>query len=226
MSEDPLNLGGLEPELIEQTVARPKGKEKIKELNAVTASKKEERIAGKETGRGASQIPAPPGPTPPPPPPPVDRSELLDKLLMYRERFPDLKSRNKISGKTSVDEMEDELHYFEHQLGTQSGNLSGNLFVAAMTGLEVVSTQYFNPLNLNLQGLGSIAKDNVAEMQPILDELVIKYGVNMCMSPEMRLVTTVATMVYTVHAANSGDSGFAQALGKMNQPAKTPVTDL
>ena len=222
MSEDPLNLGGLEPELIEQTVARPKGKAKITELNAVTASKKEERMANK-----SSQIPAPPPPpTPPPPPPPVDRSELLDKLLMYRERFPDLKSRNKISGKTSVDEMEDELHYFEHQLGTQSGNLSGNLFVAAMTGLEVVSTQYFNPLNLNLQGLGSIAKDNVAEMQPILDELVIKYGVNMCMSPEMRLVTTVATMVYTVHAANSGDSGFAQALGKMNQPAKATTTDL
>jgi hypothetical protein len=146
--------------------------------------------------------------------------------MHYREKFPDLKSRNKITGKSSLEEIEDEVHYIEQQLGTQGGNLSGNLFVASMAGLEYVTSNHFNPLNLNLQGLGAVSKDNMTDIQPILDELVIKYGVNMYMSPEMRLVTTVATMVYTVHAANSGDVGVAHVLSKMNQPAKTTATDL
>lgn len=228
MSEDPLHLSGLDPEAIDQTIVSNKKavskKDMIRELNAETAAKKEERLLMQVKGGKASNIPAPP--PAPPPPPPVDRSALLDKLMSYKERFPDLKSRNKITGKSSVEEIEDELHYIEHQLGTQKGNLAGNLFVASMAGLEFVTQNYFNPLNLNLQGLGTVCKDNVAEIQPILDELVIKYGVNMSMGPEMRLATAVGTMVYTVHAANSGDPAFAQAMAQMHKPAKATSTDL
>ena len=45
------------------------------------------------------------------------KSALLDKLSAYKERFPHLKSRNKLSGKSTTAEVMDEMHYYESQLG-------------------------------------------------------------------------------------------------------------
>ena len=221
MSEDPLKLGLLDGEVIAEAVKK-RGKKPDSEaalIRAETNARKEERL---------SQPKAPPPPPPPPPEPEVkvDRSDLLDKIGNYRERFPDLKSRNKISGKSTIEEMQDELHFYEKQLGSSNGNMSGNLFVASMAGIEHVTAHYFNPLNLDLSGLATVSRDNLAEVQPILDELVIKYGANMYMSPEMRLVTTIGTMLYTVQAANTGDPVTKQALEKVNASFKAPKTDL
>lgn len=225
MSDDPLRLTGLDAEAIEKSVGKRTKKAETEEskMRADTNAKREDRLQTKDkTGPG----PPPTQATPAPEPPPKDRSLLLDKLGNYRERFPELKSRNKISGKSSVEEIEDDLHYVEQQLGTKDGNLASNIFVAAMAGVEHVTQNHFNPLGLNLNGLGAVSRDNIADIQPILDELVIKYGASMYMSPEMRLVTTVGTMVYTVHAANSGDPATAQVLEKMKKTMKPVATDL
>ena len=44
------------------------------------------------------------------------RERILDKITGYRERFPWLKSRNKLSGKPLMVEVLDELAYIETQL--------------------------------------------------------------------------------------------------------------
>ena len=62
----------------------------------------------------------------------------------------------------------------------------------------------------------NVAQD---EFNPILDELFIKYAVNMYVGPEMRLTMAVATLVYTVHAANSGNVQVARAMAEMSKPA-------
>ena len=226
MADDPLRLSGLDAEVIEQAVGKRTKKVESEEakIRAQTNAKREERLAG-PTKAGPSTLPPPTAPEPPPEKP-KDKSALLDKLGHYRERFPELKSRNKLSGKSSVDEIEDELHYCEQQLGAQSGNMQGNIFLAAMAGVEYVTAQHFNPLGLNLTGLTQVSRDNLAEVQPILDELMIKYGASMYMSPEMRLASTVGIMMYTVHAANSGDPTTAQAMEKMRSVAKPVKTDL
>ena len=108
--EDPLALSGLDPERIDEAIQEkkvkpPKPPSEIEIAKEQRLLKKEERLAG----GGASSSAAPP---------PADnyaaRSKLLDKLGAYRERFPWLKSRNKTV--KNMEEIEDELHYFELQL--------------------------------------------------------------------------------------------------------------
>ena len=52
---------------------------------------------------------------------------MLDKIEMYRQRFGHLKSRNKLSGKSTAEEIEDELHYLEQQLGQKDGHMGQHL---------------------------------------------------------------------------------------------------
>jgi len=219
MSEDPLFLGGLDGDVIETVVATRPGKQKkeseASKLRADTAAKKEERL---NTGKKDPGTSAPP---PPPPPPEVDKSAMLDKIGAYRERFPELKSRNKCSTRSTVDELEDELHFIEKQLGGKDQNIGFTALLACMSGLE-----YANPLGLNLRGLAKVTKDNSTEFEPILDELMIKYGIGMAMGPEMRLCMSIGMMVYTVHSANSGDPRVAEALARMNQKAVVTADDL
>ncbi len=222
MSEDPLRMAGLDPEAIE--MAPKKGKRVETEeakMRAQTNAAKEERLQAKAKGGG-------PAPTlqPVPEEPVKDRSKMLDKVQAYKEKFPNLKSRNRLSGKSSVEEIEDELHYYEQQLGTKDGSMHVQIFLASMSALERVTEKHYNPLGLNLAGLGMVARDNVDELTPLLDELVIKYGVNMYVSPELRLLGLVGTMVYTVHSANSGDTRTAAALAKMAKPAGPAPKDL
>ena len=222
MSDDPMRLGGLDAEAIEKAVSKRSKKPESEEakIRADTNAKREERLQSKAI--------APPPPPKPPPEPEVvpDRSALLDKLGQYKERFPNLKSRNKIGGRSSVEEIEDEIHYCEQQLGTKDGHMGTQLFIATMAGIEHVTSNYYNPLGLNLTGLGTVSRDNQAEFAPIIDELMIKYGASMYVSPEMRLVGVMGTLMYTVHAANSGDVRTAAALEKMRSAVKMPPTDL
>jgi|TARA_B100000073_G_scaffold347634_1_gene362626 hypothetical protein len=225
MSDDPLHLADLNPENIEQAKFEKglskKAKDPIAIKNAATAAAREERLARKaETPKEASSSKAPP-----PPPDPIDISALLDKVQAYRERFPHLKSRNKLSGKSSDTEVLDELHFIEQQLGRKDGHMGNTLYLMAMAGLEN-STQYYNPLNLNLSGLTNVAKDNMAELTPIIDELVIKYATNFYVTPEMRLCTATAMMIYTVHSANTGNTTAARAMAAMHKKVMPDSSEL
>ena len=218
MSEDPLRLGGLDNEVIEAQVETRKGGKGVKRdsaaamLRAETAAKKEERM---------NREPAPMAP-PPPEVPVENKSFLLDKIQAYRERFPHLKSRNKVSARSTIDEIDDELHYLEQQLGQKEGHMGHQLFMLTLTGLEHVTTKHYNPLGLNLIGLATVANDNQEQFAPILDELFIKYATNMYVGPEMRLVMATATLIYTVHSANTGNPQVAKAMEAMSKQAPVP----
>tara|TARA_R100000951_G_scaffold107998_1_gene103875 strand:- start:892 stop:1572 length:681 start_codon:yes stop_codon:yes gene_type:complete len=220
MGSDPLALGDLEPSAIASAV-ESKSKGKVKPPSELDL-KKEERLAQKEqrlaTGKANA---ATSGPSVPPPP--IDPGPLLDKLLAYKERFPHLKSRNKINAKSSIEEIEDELHYCEMQLGSSNTDSMGSmLFVGSMVGLETFTRDVYNPLKLNLNGLGQVAKDNVDDFKDVIDELVIKYGASFHMAPEYRLVLSVGALVMTVHSANSGDPRVGESLNRMKNIAKPP----
>lgn len=221
MSEDPLMLAGLDADVIAETIEakKTKPKDKVAMMKAETAAKKEERLSQKASA-------PPPAPEPPPPPKvEFDKSAALDKIDAYRERFPHVKSRNKLSGKSSDAEIKDELHFIEQQLGQKDGHMGSHLYVLLLSGIEEGSRHY-NPLNLNLHGLSRVAKDNQDQFAPIIDELFIKYGASMYVGPEMRLVMATATLMYTVHSANNGNPAMAQAMAKMNQKVSMPTTDL
>ena len=101
-----MRMGGLEPEQIEQVVSK-KGKKVDSEatmIRAQTAAQKEQRLAHGLKAPVSNSAPSEPIE------PPKDRSKLLDKVQAYKEKFPHLKSRNKLTGKSSAEEIEDELH--------------------------------------------------------------------------------------------------------------------
>ena len=221
---DPLSMGDLNPNKIAAEVAEKKIKKKPESTEAEL--KKEERLMMKEK-RMSAPFAASATPSAPPPPPPVsaeEKSALLDKLGAYRERFPHLKKRNNVTVKSSADDIEDELHYCEMQLGSrQDNNIGGMILHGSMLAIETIHRDVYNPLGLNLNGLAKVTKDNMAEFQPIVDELMIKYSTGLYMGPEMRLVLAMGALVMTVHGANSGDVRIASALEKMNTGVKVPA---
>ena len=223
---DPLSLGDLNPNKIAAEVAEKKIKKKAEPTEIEV--QREQRLQNKEKRMGGASGPnAPSAPPPAPPPPPVsaeEKSALLDKLGAYRERFPHLKKRNNVTVKSSADDIEDELHYCEMQLGSrQDNNIGGMILHGSMLVIETVHRDVYNPLGLNLNGLAKVTKDNMAEFQPIVDELMIKYSTGLYMGPEMRLVLAMGALVMTVHGANSGDVRIASALEKMNTGVKVPA---
>lgn len=214
-------MGDLEPGAIAAAVDAKSKSAKVKPPSELDL-KKEERLMLKEQRMNVPKAAAASGPPVVPGP---DPSQLLDKINAYKERFPRLKSRNpKITAKSSVDEIVDELHFIELQLGSsKDGSMGTMMFVTTMAGVETITRDYFNPLGLRLNGLGQVAKDNVAEFQEVIDELMIKYGAGFYMQPETRLVLAVGALVMTVHSANSGDSRIGDTLKKMNSAAKVPA---
>ena len=225
-NRDPLDLAGLDPGNISKTIDEKKGGKA--KLPTELEVKKEERLASKEVrmakqisthapaGKGGQTVEAPP-------PEVYDKSYLLDRLGAYRERFPHLKKRNNVTAKSGVEDILDELHYCEVQLGSkQDGSMGCTLLHGTMIGVESFTRDVWNPMGLRLTGLGQITKDNMSEFEPIVDELMIKYGAGMYMSVEMRLAVAIGATVLTVHGANSGDPRIAAALEKMNRNVVLP----
>ena len=222
---DPLSMGDLNPNKIAAEVAEKKIKKKAEPTEIEV--QREQRLQNKEKRMSGPAGPSDTKPAPPPPPAPIsaeEKSALLDKLGAYRERFPHLKKRNNVTVKSSADDIEDELHYCEMQLGSrQDNNIGGMILHGSMLAIETVHRDIYNPLGLNFNGLAKVTKDNMAEFQPIVDELMIKYSTGLYMGPEMRLALAMGALVMTVHGANSGDVRIASALEKMNTGVKVPA---
>ena len=190
------------------------------EREAAREQKLNDAKAKRASGRKQQANPLPPPPTPQCPLKPsaeeqqasreqeqAQKQRLLDKIGKYKSKFPDLSQRNKVSVKSSIEELQDELHYIEEQLGEPTDmedNYMGLGLVTAMYGAEYVTENHFNPLNLDLSGLGDTVKINLDKFEPLLEELAIKYNTQMSVSVEMRLMMLLGTTVMTVHAANKG----------------------
>tara|TARA_B100000212_G_scaffold342571_1_gene330723 strand:- start:1030 stop:1749 length:720 start_codon:yes stop_codon:yes gene_type:complete len=228
-NEDPLGLAELDPikiqakiDVRDKKVPRPPSELELQK-EARLAEKEKRLTSGATSASGGKKAPVPSEVPPPAPQPPKDRSVLLDKITAYRERFPHLKKRNNLSGKSTIEEIEDELHYCELQLGSQSGgqNLGATVLFGTMLGIEKLTNDYWNPLGLNLTGLGTVTQQNMSEFQPILDELMIKHNAGVYTSPEWRLALAIGATVITVNAANQNPE-MARAVKSMNMAVNKP----
>jgi hypothetical protein len=221
-SSDPLGLAELSVDALQPKIdaknAKTKPSSELEMQKEARLAEKEKRLTMKTAAKAA-----PPEAPPPAPPPQQDRSVLLDKIGAYRERFPFLKKRNNVTAKSTIEEISDELHYCELQLGSQntSHQLSSTVLYGTMAGIETLTRDYWNPLGLNLNGLGMVTQQNMDQFQPILDELMIKHNAGTYTSPEWRLALAMGATVLTVNAANSNPE-MAQAVKAMNQAVTPP----
>lgn len=206
--------GGKIAQRIEESDARKGGKSKPVETNMWATSAAVDKEADKkqkETQKKQEQANEE-----------AEKTQLLDQIEAYRARFKHLKKRNKCENmKASISELRDEVHYIEGQLGGSSSKDGGKepvgmLFVGAMYGLEYGSRE-FNPLGLNLTGLGSTAQMNINTFQDTLDEMAIKYGLKMNVGVEVRLAVMVSTMVLTVHESNNGGGPISHAMNQLQK---------
>ena len=229
-NDDPLGLSELEPEKIQANIA---ARDKKTKATSELELQKEARLAQREarlssvstSAQSSAASKKTPSETPLPTPHYTkdDRSALLDKITAYRERFPHLKKRNNVSVKSTIEEILDELHYCEMQLGSQGTgqNFGATILYGSMLGLEKITNDYWNPLGLNLNGLGTVTQQNMVEFQPIIDELMIKYDAGMYTSPEWRLALAIGATVITVNAANQNPE-MAKAVKSMNMAVNKP----
>ena len=222
--QDPLDLHGLDPSAIQATIEGKKTKVAKPMTEAEQA--RESRLNMKEKRLNTGRLPPMSESNTPAPEVEFDKSAAIDKIGAYRERFPFLKKRNNVTAKSLQSEIEDELHYIEKQLGSKDDSKVGGLiFCSAMSAVEHVHYRW-NPLGLNLQGLGAIAQENRDEFDPILDEMIIKYGSQMYLGPEVRLCVALGGLLFTVHAANSGHAATASVLQRMQKTMKVPKTEM
>jgi len=228
MQQDPTDIGNLSVDAV--------GERKAIQAAYAAASEQAAKQAKKpppkpEPPKIVKPAPAKPVQMKPEPPPEQLKTPLLDQVIRYRERFPQLKSRNRnLTVKSSMAEFEDELHYIEQQLGAeinapgQTGKLGNVGFIAAMSGLEY-ATDIWNPLGLKLQGLGTTTAASISTFEPLLDELIIKHGLDMTASVEWRLAMLVGSTVLTVHMANADDPAGKQLLAKLADAGKPKKID-
>ena len=226
--KDSAEMEDFEPEAIKKAVA-------AKEAPAPKAIDilREQRLQNKEN-RIASKMQPPPPPKPkevpielPPPMPSVEeKSAMIDKIQAYREKFPTLKKRNTVSAKSSFEDLADEIHYIEMQLGSkEAGDMSAHLLQTVLVCIEQ-GTKKFNPLNLKLDGLAAVGVENVSQFQPLLDELYIKYGTNLYIGVEWRLALALGALIMTVNAANQGNTSMKATIEKMNSNVEDKAKDL
>ena len=189
----------------------------------------EERLGAREQAkeekkRGNKKQAAPPKESSAPPIPPKSKAQekkdaeeekveftrkqkLLDKIMQYREKF-NVKKRNNVGIRSSMEELLDEVHYIQQQLGEPdegADNPACMALIATMFGIEYMHEQQgWNPMGLKLHGLGSTTQINIEHFEPLLEEFMIKHGHSLVMSVEWRLCLMIGTTVMTVHSANNG----------------------
>jgi hypothetical protein len=195
----------------------------VAKQRAETAAKAEARKAAKVK----PAVTKTPAVAPAPPPTAFDNKEAKERLLKriagYRKIRPDLKphGRSWCTAASGMEEVEDEVASAQQQMGEQpTAGLGTQLLVNSMQAFEML-TQHYNPLSLNLKGLGEVTKAKEAELAPLVDELLIKHGAALSLSVEFRLVMAVGSLVAVVHLANTSPAVLeAVAAGqKMGAPA-------
>jgi len=188
----------------------------VAKQRAETAAKAEARKAAK-----ASKAAVKP-PAPPPAPAPVAaatekeaKDKHLKRLAGYRQLRPDLKPNGRawVTAASSMQEIEDDVANAQHQLGEQpTSGLGTQVLVNSLAAFEVF-TQSYNPMALNLKGLGDFSKMKEAEFAPLVEEFMIKHGASLSLSVEFRIVMAIGSVVSLVHIANTNPA-VAEALAK------------
>jgi hypothetical protein len=81
-----------------------------------------------------------------------------------------------------------------------------------MHALEQGSAIY-NPLQLQLRGLGATTQASIKSFEPLIDEFMTKHSMDMTASVEFGILMMIVTTVATVHMANTGQGDLLSKLG-------------
>lgn len=182
--------------------------EAMKQMNKVVDEKKAERTVEQEA---------------------AERAQLLRKIQNYQKHFPEKTAGlapKRMSVKHSATELKTIVEQIETELGMSGGiEFVVNSFSNAGSVLENL-TDRWNPLGLQLRGpisLDQTLRANRANWEPLAVEFAIKYERWFCMGVEARIISFFATLVLTVHRANSsGQAAMAAAAAGKGKEEMSP----
>jgi len=152
------------------------------------------------------------------------KHKLLKRVEGYRKLKPGLKpcGRAWCTASSAMQDIEDEVASAQHQLGEQpTTGLATNFLVNSLAAFEVL-TQTYNPMALNLKGLGDFSKMKEAEFAPLVEEFMIKHGASLSLPVEVRIVMAIGSVVSLVHIANTNPAVAEALANHVNAPAPPP----
>lgn len=130
-----------------------------------------------------------------------EKRGLLRQIAQYRKSFT-VASNKKLSLTNTLEEIREEYEEIQRELSNKGSLEAARMFlIAGMHALEHLNAAY-DPIGLRLDGLGQATVATMPTLQPILEELIIKYSSYATLGPEARLSLALAQTVLTVHAAN------------------------
>lgn len=130
-----------------------------------------------------------------------EKKGLLRQIAQYRKSF-SVASNKKLSLSSTLEEIQEEYEEIQRELSNKGSLEAARMFlIAGMHALEHLNAAY-DPIGLRLDGLGQATVASMPTLQPILEELIIKYASVATLGPEARLSLALAQTVLTVHAAN------------------------
>jgi len=197
----------------------------VAKQRAETAAKAEARKAAKASKPAVVKPPA----SAPAPAAAADtereaKHKLLKRVEGYRKLKPGLKpcGRAWCTASSAMQDIEDEVASAQHQLGEQpTTGLATNFLVNSLAAFEVL-TQTYNPMALNLKGLGDFSKMKEAEFAPLVEEFMIKHGASLSLPVEVRIVMAIGSVVSLVHIANTNPAVAEALANHVNAPAPPP----
>lgn len=129
------------------------------------------------------------------------------------------------NGPKNLSEALEELQYTTLQLNKVKGmGLVNTCYFGAMNLVEWVATYRWNPLGVDLKGLGSAVQRHEAEIAPVLVDIAVKYNLMFEANPLFQLAVMTGGIIKEVHAENARGpksmyssapdiSGFTSQLG-------------
>ena len=228
---DPAHMGLFDPANVEAERAalaaakRPlAGEAETAKMRAATNAKAEQRKAEKQQAKLAppSAARAPPAQ---PPDDPHYKATLLKRVAGYRQLNGALKPRHAkwCIVQSSQQEIEQEVRHLEDELGKgDTRSLGTHLLLTFMSGVETLTREVYNPLNLQLSGLADITRSKSAELAPLIEELMIKYDASLSVAVEWRLAMVLTQTVVLVHMANTGNLPLEKVLAASQRPIVPP----
>lgn len=199
----------------------------VAKQRAETAAKAEARKAAKASKPAVVKAPAPAPAAAAAVAAETEREakhKLLKRVEGYRKLKPGLKpcGRAWCTASSSMQDIEDEVASAQHQLGEQpTTGLATNFLVSSLAAFEVL-TQTYNPMALNLKGLGDFSKMKEAEFAPLVEEFMIKHGASLSLPVEVRIVMAIGSIVSLVHIANTNPAVAEALANHVNAPAPPP----
>lgn len=136
----------------------------------------------------------------------AQEKQYLDSLVRRIEQLHSVYKleRKHKNGPKTIPDAQEELAFVTLQLNKMKGmGMVNTMYYGLMNTLEAVMCYKYNPLGIQVQGLGKRLEARESELAPILVDIAVKYNLTMEANPLLQLLIVTGGIVKELHTENS-----------------------